>query len=157
MYENFFNKIFSNYINDNNNRLLYKDLSYEDRKIYYRSCKNYLLCKILVNANNSIDIVLYSRDNIQFKFINNKYNLAYSRLNSFVKKRKIASTLIYTYNAKTYEELLLPVKENFTCAITLLDCEEGYKTNCNHIFEKNSIIKWLYDNDTCPLCRSKIN
>ena len=51
--------------------------------------------------------------------------------------------------------------QNDTCPMTLNDFivgEEIAQLPCNHVFEKNAILKWLKDeNASCPVCRKSLD
>ncbi|GLJ14556.1 hypothetical protein SUGI_0235630 [Cryptomeria japonica] len=55
-------------------------------------------------------------------------------------------------------ENLIEISEDFVCAICLRSFEEDDEIrklcNCNHIFHRNCLDKWIDNNeDTCPFCR----
>jgi SUMO ligase MMS21 Smc5/6 complex component len=43
--------------------------------------------------------------------------------------------------------------EDNTCPISLDTIKTPVKTQCNHIFDKQHIIKWIRNKKTCPVCR----
>ena len=49
--------------------------------------------------------------------------------------------------------VVVPVDE---CAICLDESElEWKKLTCEHLFHKDCVDRWLMENDTCPICRSR--
>lgn len=45
-------------------------------------------------------------------------------------------------------------KEDAICPITSSLIVDPFTTKCGHVFEKESIMKWLNVNNTCPTCRA---
>ena len=44
-----------------------------------------------------------------------------------------------------------------TCGICLENTSKNIMLiNCDHQFCKDCIYRWLFDNDTCPMCRTKV-
>ena len=46
------------------------------------------------------------------------------------------------------------------CYICLEKCKEGPESvqlPCNHAFDRACITNWLKENDSCPVCRTKLN
>ena len=42
------------------------------------------------------------------------------------------------------------------CLEEIEDEEDKYITLCNHIFHQSCLIKWIKDNQNCPICRRVI-
>lgn len=159
-YSEFYNKLFLRYLGDDV-RLDCKNLSYYNENVYYwHNSIKYRLCRIIINDNNTINIKANYRDKSYFdkgNYINKGYKIAYNKLIDFVNNTDIIENIDINYNPLEIDEILTIVKIKFTCPITLLDYDEGYKTICNHVFEKESIVKWIEENRNCPMCRTEIN
>jgi SUMO ligase MMS21 Smc5/6 complex component len=60
-----------------------------------------------------------------------------------------------------YKKFVVGKFQNDSCPMTLNDFivgEEIAQLPCNHIFEKNAILKWLKDeNASCPVCRKLLD
>ena len=50
------------------------------------------------------------------------------------------------------------IREGATCPISmnLIQRATAYVTECNHVFERSSIERWLTTNSTCPSCREQL-
>ncbi len=47
---------------------------------------------------------------------------------------------------------------NIECSICMNDIESNqHNTECNHTFHNNCLSDWLEVNNSCPLCRTKID
>ena len=50
------------------------------------------------------------------------------------------------------------IREGATCPISMNPIQRttAYVTDCNHVFERSSIERWLTTNSTCPYCREEL-
>jgi hypothetical protein len=50
------------------------------------------------------------------------------------------------------------IKKKETCSIDLEEYKEVIKTECNHFFSEKNLYSWLdeHNQNTCPLCRTKL-
>jgi hypothetical protein len=67
-----------------------------------------------------------------------------------------ASTRPVTLQAFTIQALINhAVSENMTCPISMNTIQKSTAcvTSCQHIFERDSIARWLTDHTNCPVCR----
>lgn len=64
-----------------------------------------------------------------------------------------SGTTIINFNTLDNDE-----KDNFDfCTICLEDEKEDLiKLNCNHIYHKDCIAKWISSNNSCPICRLSV-
>lgn len=63
---------------------------------------------------------------------------------------------VLTLQAFTIQALIKhAIAENMTCPISMNPIEEGTAciTSCQHIFDRDSITRWLGDHTNCPVCR----
>ena len=42
------------------------------------------------------------------------------------------------------------------CPITTEIIQKPHTLKCSHVFEKDAILKWLEEHETCPVCREKV-
>ena len=51
------------------------------------------------------------------------------------------------------------IKENLTCPISMNPIEPSTAciTSCQHVFERESIQRWLADHENCPVCRQAVS
>lgn len=76
-------------------------------------------------------------------------------IKKFMKECFYKRILIHKLNKYMVEHEIK--EEGHSCSICLNDIEvDGMKTDCNHIFHKDCIGKWLYIKNSCPLCRTEI-
>jgi hypothetical protein len=61
----------------------------------------------------------------------------------------------FTVNAILNQAIL----EEMTCPISMarIEKDSAVVTGCQHVFERESITRWLTDHDTCPVCRMRTN
>ena len=68
------------------------------------------------------------------------------------------SLLLTKLIEKSIEDKYLKIyktDEIIICPINFDIIQYPVITICNHIFEKECIIRWIKDNKTCPLCRKR--
>ncbi len=59
----------------------------------------------------------------------------------------------FTVNAILNQAIL----EEMTCPISMarIEKDSAVVTGCQHVFQRDSITRWLTDHDTCPVCRAR--
>ena len=76
-------------------------------------------------------------------------NLRISSNRTFLNSKLSRNTIVKTYNSGPIE---LP-----SCSICLRDISNNSKRlDCNHLYHKLCIDRWLLRKDTCPICRSVV-
>ena len=67
------------------------------------------------------------------------------------------STILQNVNQCIYQNIESPL--NQTCPITHENFQPADEVillnNCQHIFKRTAIIRWLQRNNTCPACRTR--
>jgi surface protein len=91
--------------------------------------------------------------------ISNVVNMSYVFNNCIIEKEFIPiKSLLYI--SLLYKDLIPPYKIiHKSCPITMdlfEDNTEIIKTICNHVFSKEAMDLWLNNNNTCPICRTKL-
>lgn len=82
----------------------------------------------------------------RYQFIFNQY----IRFNNIFRKSYKTKINMYQYSNKKL------MNSNYECSICFDLKNDMIYTNCDHIFCKNCIDKWLKKTNTCPLCRKNI-
>ena len=61
----------------------------------------------------------------------------------------------------TIEESTFTIKEHLDdcsiCLENIINEEHKTITSCKHIFHEECMAKWILQNNSCPLCRTKFN
>ena len=76
-------------------------------------------------------------------------------------RAQLSKLKISKINCNDLNPVLVKKEDIFTdlCSICLDDYKEGetiIKLNCNHIYHKKCLEKWLLKNKTCPYCKTEI-
>ena len=76
-------------------------------------------------------------------------------------RSQLSKLKISKINCNDLNPVLVKKEDIFTdlCSICLDDYKEGetiIKLNCNHIYHKKCLEKWLLKNKTCPCCKTEI-
>jgi len=112
----------------------------------------------LININNNEDNLI--EFDIEFEYINdyNNDNDTENNENNYFKScKEINENLCKSEKIKKDDKLL-----GNTCLI----CQEDFKigeykrklpNNCNHIYHKKCIDKWLKKKNSCPICRQEFS
>lgn len=80
----------------------------------------------------------------------NIWNQAWKGWSTF-SKRRMASIKINCLRDATREEL---IELDDLCSICFQKFDQAKITDCNHYFHANCLTRWLYFQDTCPICSS---
>lgn len=68
--------------------------------------------------------------------------------NDYLKKQKIKNKGLDS------DDIIIQIDETIECCICYEPIIEGKKLNCEHIYHKECIDKWLIEKRICPYCRN---
>lgn len=80
----------------------------------------------------------------------NIWNQAWKGWNVFNKRRMASAKINHLRDASEKELLAL----DDVCSICFHQLDQAKVTNCNHYFHADCLTRWLYLQDTCPICCS---
>ena len=83
-------------------------------------------------------------------FVKTLFTCFFSGWKTFM-KRRTAVAKINSLPIATEEEL---TKHDDVCAICYMEMTNAKVTRCRHFFHSVCLRKWLYMQDTCPLCHA---
>lgn len=124
--------------------------------IYYLTALNGLfgyLCSLLLFCNGSYVLIFEGITCLRFvslfvHFYFNIYSQARKGWEIFNKRRLAESKIGYLRNA-TRNEL---IELDDVCSICFQNLDDAKSTTCSHYFHADCLTRWLYLQDTCPLC-----
>lgn len=147
-------------ISNNENNIVNENIFYNN----YENTYNYNeiplnFYELLNNINYDLSNVIIYDFSLNLINIEDIYNL-HEELETLSNYNGLSKNLINKLENKIFnkDEAL---KNNFNteCAISLKEFEENDNIillPCKHIFLKESIEKWLYKSNICPICRKEI-
>ena len=118
---------------------------------------------ILLSDIYNINVILLDIEN--FGYIEDyldKYKYQANLIIEYIEFWSLHDQYVYedvkiTLNVDTFKKFKTISTSNSNCTICLEDMTCGIKLDCNHIFHKDCIYKWLCcENVKCPLCRQDV-
>ena len=107
------------------------------------------------NITNLITLMTLHEENISR---NSRIVEADNQLLTMLTSYLSSETILQHVNQCIYQNIIEPI--NQTCPITRENFQPTDEVimlnNCNHIFKRPSIIRWLQRNNTCPVCRANV-
>ncbi|XP_049777441.1 RING finger protein 145-like [Schistocerca cancellata] len=147
---------------------LYKDSSWEalDDLVYYaRAVTRVLefLVAVLVVGAGFHESVLMTTDGQPWSWVNSSVLLVHCYYNVYLRLqsgwqsfllRREASRRVGGLPVATCEQLA--ARAHDVCPVCYIEMTSACVTPCQHLFHPSCLRKWLYVQDSCPLCSSRV-
>jgi len=108
--------------------------------------------------NHSWKIKVYMKNAKYDNFINSATSIHIKKLIQFIENDAYFKFNYYKIDKNdniitNNEDKGKTIKKSFECPICLNEKQKGLQLNCNHIFCKGCLIRWLRKTKNCPYCR----
>lgn len=108
------------------------------------------------NMTHDIDSIKYfCQREVQLRVITNVQRIRRYITNSQDICKKAALTIQRFWRRKKYRHLL--VVSRCVICMACLDPQICTLLQCQHIFHKDCLVKWRFENNVCPICKTSIN
>ena len=111
----------------------------------------------VIGSMFTIFITSYCFESISFKnlaiILSSSIIIAYLSLEKLI----LLTSILIIYNISKW--IISEKQPKISCSICLeeLDSKSNFViTSCNHSFHSDCLLKWLNNNNNCPLCRNKL-